>query len=461
MKKTISYIKLLSFIFGFGALLLAFPVKAQLADLKQEKYKLKNGLQVIFMEYGTLPVTSLHFYINTGKKNETPGLQNISDFTSQALLFGTAKYSNSQIDSLGAIFGGGVSATANDNFTQLSMDMLNSNIETGMDMVASIIMQPTFPKDEIDEMIRETEDYNNTSKMDITDLGSVYSDYFVFGTANPLGRHFYPEQLKKIGVPEIKEFYSFNFTPKNTILVVSGKPDKEKMKLLISKYFDGWQAAYGEVNGVDFGMPEISKKEYAFVNRNNAVQAAMNWTKKGPTINSKDLFAFQIANNAFNEKIFNEVREKEGKTYGIGSMFSVDQNRGVYTISTRVRNEVMYATTQSVDKVLFDFYTNGITEDQLKTIKVVIKNRFLGSESPDDIVTYFNPLLYPDFEKRKAALQAIDNITLEQVNKAIKKYFSPDSYKLVIAGNETDLAPQLANIKSLVKIPLKAIEVDN
>ncbi len=461
MKKTISYIRFLAFFSSFSILLVAVSAKAQLADLKQEKYKLKNGLQVVFMEYGNLPVTSFHFYVNTGKKNETPGMQNISEFTSQALLFGNAKYSHSQIDSISALMGSRVSATANDNFTQVSMDVLNSDVDMGMDMFAAIITQPTFPKDEIDEMIQQTNDFNNTSKMDITDLGAVYSNYFVFGTGNPLGRHFYPAQLKKMGVAEIKEFYNFNFTPKNTILVVSGKPDKEKMKQLISKYFDGWQAAYGEVNGVDFGAPDISKKEYAFVNRDNAVQAALNWTKKGPSVDSKDVFAFQIANNAFNEMIFNQVREKEGKTYGIGSRFSVDENTGVYTISTLVRNEVMYATTHSVDKVLTDFYTNGITEEQLNTIKVIIKNRFLGAETPDDIVGYFNPLLYPDFEKRKAALQAIDNITLEQVNKAVKKYFTPDSYKLVIAGNETELAPQLANIKSLIKIPLKAIEADN
>ena len=55
----------------------------------------------------------------------------------------------------------------------------------------------------------------------------------------------------------------------------------------------------------------------------------------------------------------------------------------------------------------------------------------------------------------------IDKIDLDKVNKAIKKYFTPSSYKLVIAGNEADLQSQLSKIPGLVKLPLSAIEVDD
>jgi hypothetical protein len=41
---------------------------------------------------------------------------------------------------------------------------------------------------------------------------------------------------------------------------------------------------------------------------------------------------------------------------------------------------------------------------------------------------------------------------MEDVKKVIKKYYTPDSYKLVLAGDETLLGGQLAQIKDLKRL---------
>src|SRR5205807_1661054 len=109
---------------------------------------------------------------------------------------------------------------------------------------------------------------------------------------------------------------------KNCILVVCGKPDKEKMRTMIEQYFGPWEAAYGEINGVSLPDPEFGKKEYAFINRDNGTQSAIFWTKPAPEIGSKDQMAFEIANEVFSFMLTKQIREKEGKTYGIGSNFN-------------------------------------------------------------------------------------------------------------------------------------------
>ena len=297
--------------------------------------------------------------------------------------------------------------------------------------------------------------------MDIGDLSEIYSRFYVFGASNPLGRNFYASQLNKISSEQVSEFYKFNYTPKNCTLVIAGSPDKEKLKLLISKYFEGWDAAYGEVNGVSLPDPEINKKQYAFVNRDNATQAAIDWVKKAPDIKSKDMEAFEIANRVFSEMLFDQVRVKEGKAYFIRSTFDEQSNNGIYTVSTQVRNEVMYATLESFDKVLKQFYDSGAPKDILATVKTRMEANIAGMENPAQLVSLFNPLLYPDYEKRKQTLAEIDQIDIEKVNKVIRKYFNPSDYKVMIAGSSKELKPQLDKIQGLVTIPLTAIEVDN
>ena len=90
-----------------------------------------------------------------------------------------------------------------------------------------------------------------------------------------------------------------------------------------------------------------------------------------------------------------------------------------------------------------------------------MRTSIIGFESPGQIVSLFNPLLYPDYEKRQQALAELDNIDIDKVNKIIKKYFNPSDYKVLIAGNSTELKPQLDKIPGLVILPLTAVDVDN
>jgi len=441
--------------------LLSFQMQAQNNFPTQEKYKLKNKLQVIFMEYGDQPVTDMEFYINTGKKNEIPGMQSVANLTSQCLLLGNVVYSREQQDSLKYVMGASLSTGSNDNYSTLSMQFLNKDEDKAVDLLSNILLKPSFPKDEVAQTVGEIVTYNTPSRMNPDALASVFTRFYVFGAGSPLGRHFYKDQLLKISSDQIREFYKFNYTPKNCILVVSGKPDKEKLKALIEKNFGGWEAAYSEVNGVSLAQPEFDKKEYVFVNRDNGTQSALFWSKKAPDVNSKDYQAFELANNVFTILLFKEIREKEGKTYGIQSMFSAQNNNGIYTVATSVRNEVLFNTTESFDGVLKEFYEKGAPEEMLTIAKNQLKTRFNVIEQPSQIIEEFNPILYPDFEKRKQYIMDIDKVDLARVNKIIKKYYEPGSYKLIIAGNEADLKPQLSKFNGLVTLPLKAIEVDD
>jgi zinc protease len=425
-----------------------------------ERYKLKNGLEVIFVDYGKLPVTSLSFFVNVGKKSETPGQQGLADLTANSLELGNEKYSRIDEDRLLYRTGGSLSISANKNFTLMQAEFLNKDIEKGMDLVAAVLLKPLFPKDEIDQTRGFELSQNKPSKMDIGDLADMYGDYFTYGIANPLGRHYYEAQYSKITVPQIKEFYSFNYTPGNTKLVVTGNPDRELMKKLIEQYFGSWTAAFGEVNGASYDIPSIKAHEYAFVQKPGATQACIEWFKKAPPAGSKDVIAFQLANQVFSDHLGKEIREKDGYTYGIYSRFNEAQNDGIFRTKTQVRNEVMFATMTAFDKVLNDFYTNGATEVELKKFKTMMKADIQSMEEPGSFATLINPFVFKDYAKRQQYLTELDAVDIPTLNKVIKKYFMPDSYKCMIAGDDTLLGDQLGKISGLQKLDLSVIEKD-
>jgi zinc protease len=447
-------------------LLIAFTILLHTAigqnkPLAIEEYKLKNGMQVKLIDFGSIPAVSVSCFVNVGKKTETPGQQYLATLTANSLSLGNEKYNRVTQDNTISKLGTSIAINSNNNYTEVSMRFLNKDASTAMDLFSSLLLKPSFPATDIKQQVEQTLNYNNPYKMDISAIAGMFSDYVLFGTAHPVGRHFYSTQLNKITSKEITEFYKFNYTPKNTVLVLAGNFDHAAMKTLIENMFGSWTAAYGENNGSAYEVQPVSKKEYFFVNKNRATQASLRWNKKSPEAGSKDVIPFDIVNNAFNNLLFEEIRAKEGKTYGINSVYTENGNNGFYFVTTQVRNDVAYETTVSFDRVLKQFYDKGITQAELDKGKAALKNDRLSIESPAQIIEFYNPLIYKDPAKRNEFISAVDAVTLEQANKILKKYFTPDSYKLVMVGDQAVLELQLQKIKYLVKLPVTSIEKDN
>ena len=81
-------------------------------------------------------------------------------------------------------------------------------------------------------------------------------------------------------------------------------------------------------------------------------------------------------------------------------------------------------------------------------------------ESPDEISNFYNPLVY-SFDKRKNFINDLNALTLDDLNKVIKKYFTPNVYKLVVSGDESKVKDQLTKINNLQRFSPADIEKDN
>lgn len=436
-----------------------FNLKAQIIPT-YETFTLKNGLKVYLLQYGNIPAINVKLVLNTGKVNETPGQQNYSDIVLNALFMGNAKYDAETQANKAFAMGTTLSSYATNDNTILQINILSKDLDAGMDLLSAAILTPTFPKDKLDLMIAQSIDFNSPTKMDISQLSSIFSNYFIYGITSPLGRYFYKAQIQKITPAIIKEYYDFNFTPKNANLIICGSFDFTTIKPIIEKYYGSWKSEFGGANGVSLEAVSIKKKDIGFINRTNATQCALQWNKNAPAVNDKDQIAFSIANTIFNEVLFKEIREKGGKTYGIGSVQKVSKFSNIFSVSCSVRSEELLNTIDLFDKTLFNFHEGLITEAVFKESIYKKMIELKKMESPDEISNFYNPLIY-NFEKRKNIINDLNALTLDELNKTIKKYFTPNAYKLVIAGDESKLTESLSKLTSLQKFKSSDIEKDN
>lgn len=434
---------------------------AQAQEVPQlETYTLKNGVKIYLLKYGKIPAVNVKLVINTGEKNEAPGQQGYSELTAKLLLEGNTKYTLEQQNDIAFKLGGDLGHDVNKDNTAITANFLTKDLDQGMDLFSSAILHPTFKKDNLDQMISQYIDYNTPSKMDVANLADVFCDLQVYGTSNPLGRHHYKAQLKLITPEKIKEFHEFNYTPKNSSILICGNFSSDEVRSIVEKYFGTWQSTFGEVNGVSLDMPQIKKKEIGFIHRSSATQCALQWNKLAPSLKDKDLLAFNVANRIFNVVLFSEIREKGGKTYSIGAGHAASQFSNLLTISCSVRSDEMLNTINLFDKTLQDFALANFTKEDFDKAVTGMKIRLMSAEMPSEIAAIYDPLLY-DFNKRKNYLNDLAAVKMEDVQKMVKKYFTPENYKLVVAGDETVVASQLNSIKGLVKYKPTDIEKDN
>lgn len=439
--------------------LLVSIVKAQIVPT-YESFTLKNGLKVYLLQYGNIPAINVKLVLNTGKVNEAPGQQNYSELVSSAILQGNTKYDieaqSNKAFALGTFLG---TENTNDN-TAVYINILNKDLDAGLDIISAAVLSPTFPKEKIDLMVSQVIDFNSPAKMDIAQLADVFSNYFIYGIENPLGRYFYKTQLQKITPAIIKEYYDFNFTPKNANLIITGNFDVTTIKPIVEKYFGSWKSAYSSGSSVSLEMPSVKKKEIAFVNRTGATQAALQWNKTAPSVKDKDALAFSVANDIFNNYLFQEIREKGGKTYSIASIHKPSKYSNIFSVSCSVRSSELYNTIVLFDKTLAQFNSASVSEEKFKSSVNKIIVALKSMENPDEVSGFYNPLIY-NFEKRKARMAEVQSLKIEEVNAVIKKYFTPNVYKLVVAADEQKVSDQLQKLKDYKKLSAIDIEKDN
>jgi predicted Zn-dependent peptidase len=186
----------------------------------------------------------------------------------------------------------------------------------------------------------------------------------------------------------------------------------------------------------------------------------LRWTKNAPAVKDKDVLAFTIANYIFNVVLFKEIREIGGKTYNINSSHTYSQFSNLFSINCSVRSSEMLNTIELFDKTLQNFSTANFSKEEFDNQITRFKTDLLSTEHPEQIADLFNPITR-DFNTRKNILNDLNALKMEDVQKVIKKYYTPGIYKLAIAGDERFVASQLEKIKNLIRYTPADLESKN
>lgn len=429
------------------------PVAKELLKVrfpKPKSFTLSNGVEVYVLEDHRLPAVRFSLQMPAGSLYESkPG---VAAATAAMLTEGTKTRTGLQIAEETENIGASVNANADLDTATVSASGLSESTDTLLALMSDVLMHPSFPTDRLERFRTQQRSGLAQRRTNPTTLiGEMMSQVFYGGTKYnrpSLTR----EDLAAITSADLTQFHDTFYQPKGAVLGITGDVNMRTLKAKLEAAFAGWKptGAVTELPPASF-VPRAKPHIY-LIDRPGSAQTVLQFGVLGITAKDPDYIPLTIANRVLgggsSGRLFQNIREKKGYTYGAYSTLTGGRWPGIWGANASVRTEV---TEPAVGEFFYEFkrlQNEPVSEDELGRAKRSIVGSFARTlESPEgilgrtlEIVNNGLPMTYWDtYPARIQAVSAAD------VQRVARKYFSNgDRIQLLVVGERSKIEPGLA-----------------
>lgn len=425
---------------------------------KPVTFVLENGLKVLVVENNKLPRVSFNLTLDNTPFAEG-SKKGVTDLVSAMIGNATESISkdkfNEEIDFLGAninFYESGASANGLSRYSARILELL-----------ADGALNPLFTQEDFDaERAKLIEGLKSDEKSASAIAGRV-QNVLTYGKEHYNGEFTSEETLKNVTLQDVINHYNTYFVPANAYLVVIGDVKTKDVKKKVEQLFGAnvWKTA--SAPNLTYNDPkDLQYSQINFVDVPNAVQseiALINLSKLKMT--DKDYFAAILANQILGGggegRLFLNLREKHGWTYGSYSNLGASKYISKFSSTASVRNAVTDSAVLEIFNELRKIRTDLVSEEDLKNAKAkYIGNFVMQIEKPATIARYALNIktlgLPEDFYENY--VKNINAVTPEDVRNAANKYFLADNTRVVIVGKAADVLPGLEALSAKEKMPI-------
>ena len=293
--------------------------------------ELPSGLTVLVRENTSTPVVAASLFVRVGSRWETEQDAGISHLMQQVLLKGTTTRSALEIAETAEGLGGGISASADVDFSELRATALARNWKKMLELMADVALRPTLPDAEIDgerkamlTALRSRQDQPFPLAMD-TVMSRVYGDH-PYGRP-VLGR---PAALERIDRAALLAYHQRFYRAPRMILAVSGDVSAREVMAEVARRFATAAAGEGEP---ELTLPAAVARADRTVLVRPAAQAQVLVAFLAPPTSHPDYAAVKVLTTALGGgmagRLFTEVRDKQGLAYSTGGAYPSRLGPGV------------------------------------------------------------------------------------------------------------------------------------
>lgn len=427
-----------------------------------ESFELKNGLKVFVIENHKLPRVSYNLVLNREpimEKDKAGYLSMVGQMMRRGTDTRTKEQIDEEIDFIGASIGAGSSSVFASGLSKYNEKIL--------ELMTDITFNPSFPEEELEKIRTQTISNLAASEEDPGAIASNLNQVLLYGRDHPYGEIQTEETVNNITVDDLRAYHETYFRPNIAYLAVVGDVNLKDVKKMVKTYFGSWESR--DVPSPEYPVPAAPEKNVVgIVNRSSAVQSNIDITYPvNLEIGSEDQIKARVMNQILggsgSAKLFMNLREDKGYTYGSYSSLSADELVGSFNAGAEVRNEV---TDSSIVQIFYEMEQvkkGDISDEEINLAKNSIAGSFSRSlEQPQTVASFaLNTARYNLPEDYYAIyLQKVQAVSKEDIQAMAQKYLKTENAYINVVGKADEVVDQLKQFGEVTYYDTYGNEVD-
>ncbi len=404
-----------------------------------QETKLSNGMKVFIVEDHEQPTFGFRILIPGGSAydGEKAGL---AELVAEMLTKGAGKWSAFDIANKLDGVGAELNISANPDHFVISGECIVKHIPVLLEVLAAVVSNPTFPKDEFEKLKQRVISAIKSEKSRPMSVATALSKKVLYGEKHPYGMKKTEESVEKISLDDVKNFYLKFFRPDHATLVITGDIKEKEIIPYFEKVFSKWTK--GKLSTLSMPPTRPEPLGVYFVERPASVQSSIILATPTVEITNPDYEVIDVAasiiGSGFAGRLFRTLRETYSYTYTPFGYQTSSKFANRFACGAEVRNQVTDSAIDVIKEQLYLLATEPPSEDELNRIKKIkVGNYLMSFENSDFIASliqnayfYGKPISY-----LKAYPQIIEQITPYDIQKVARKYMHPDRAYIVVVGN--------------------------
>jgi len=408
--------------------------------LKDEitRLKLSNGPVVLMKKTKGTGTIDFTLYLKGGVLYEPEDKVGISNFIARTLPRGTEKFSQEELMVKLDEIGGSFSASAGSDSFVIGFSFLKGFEEEGMNLLMEILLNPSFPDEEIEKVrkqivddIKAREDYLPSLARDGLQEGLYKNHPFRF---NPLGT---TATVQSITREDLIKFWKKMMVGENIVAGVVGDFDDEFENLLIKSLaeVENGGAPSKPLSAV---LPPTKVEEVVKQVERKQVHIMLGFLTV--PINHPDIYPLIVLDGILSGqggRIFRELRDEKALAYALTAISFRSSEPGYIAVYLGCDPSKYEEARRGIIDILGKL-EEDLTEDEVNRAKnMLIGNYWIwlqSTSSKSDALarSEFYKLGYNGFRDYE---EYIKGVTIDDVKKVIRRYITPDRYVISIVGN--------------------------
>ncbi len=419
------------------------------------KCSLKNGLTVACVEDDYLPRISVRLALPVGRISDPTDSQGITQMVTEMLKEGTASRTSQEIaetlDQRAIDFECDVSM----EHSVIAMTMLASQLESGLELLADLLCNPTFPEQEFEKVRTRWRGNLLAQRSDPAFLANERLFLEFYGSHPYSKTSVLIQHLEVFSCDRLHRFFQNQFSPRGAFLMLAGAVSFDQAVKAAERHFGGW-VGKEPTSPLFPSPPELATRLFALVDRPHSAQTKVLMGVRTVALSDPAVFPLKLVNQVFggsaSARLFLNLREDKGYTYGAYSFQKNYKKDGVILATADVRTD---ASRDAIEEVFREADRMSLLlpdESELTRGRSEIVGSFLRQvETPGSIGSLEILRLLMDLpaDYYQSYLPVIRSLTAEEVLAASKQYLDSARMLTVVVGDRKFLETQLREIGEL------------